>query len=581
MDVTPGHVFVVHSDLEQVLCDVYVLPASAEGLGREDRWQRLVPRKPVGTSGWRSGVERVSAPVPTATGGQALFVNSGGHAGSTVEWLFTGVRAGFGAALGLSDSATPLNGRARPLIGVTLFGTGGGGFRDRRGDVVRGLVRQAQALAAQGPDVVIVCRDRASYSAVQYERRRLDPEPLTSSVEMNARRLASAARQGRLALFLGAGVSMGAGLPSWEELIQALAKASARWGGDPAALGRSVLDAATLLRADMGEAFPRELRRALSQRGFALGHALLATLQVQGCITTNFDHMYERAVAATRSGDRPTRIPSGALTGVDRDEPWVVKMHGDVDDETVLTREDFLDFDDYGRPLRGIVQTQLMTQHLLLVGCSMTDDNVIKLAHEVKKALARQGGATSERALGSTLLTAWPDEILNELWGSQLEVVAAAPSNDRHGRLIESPDAFRAVDIFLDRVAFHASVGEGSFLVDDTFGELGDDHDRSIAGAVKKLKTALAGSGPQWDDLRTELDRAFEPPHRSGRTADALAAELGATGKELRGWLRRMSGGSELPFLRRHVKHERWRFTELQADLVKREWTRRKSGEQG
>jgi hypothetical protein len=81
-------------------------------------------------------------------------------------------------------------------------------------------------------DVVLVTRGMAMYAASQIARRRADtPRPLRELIdspqperlEHVVAELAESARRRRLVLFVGAGVSMGAGAPSWQELLNDLA----------------------------------------------------------------------------------------------------------------------------------------------------------------------------------------------------------------------------------------------------------------------------------------------------------------------------------------------------------------------
>ncbi|WP_460827877.1 SIR2 family protein [Nostocoides australiense] len=68
----------------------------------------------------------------------------------------------------------------------------------------------------------------------------------------------------------------------------------------------------------------------------------------RAALTTNYDALYEQAVAAT-GRPRPTVIP----TNITRDGgQWILKMHGSREqgDSIVLTRSDFVHFDARVKP---------------------------------------------------------------------------------------------------------------------------------------------------------------------------------------------------------------------------------------
>ncbi len=88
-------------------------------------------------------------------------------------------------------------------------------------------------------------------------------------------------------LFMGAGVSVGAGLPGWGDLLAAL---GAQVGlKDFSTL--PFLDQAKLIARRMGgaEALAAALAERLRAPVHSLVHALLAVLPVAECVTTNYD----------------------------------------------------------------------------------------------------------------------------------------------------------------------------------------------------------------------------------------------------------------------------------------------------
>lgn len=83
-----------------------------------------------------------------------------------------------------------------------------------------------------GIDVALCTIDRTVFAVMQAERTRWNNlvqglvwnHDLSPTLMAEAKRLSDYALRDELALFLGAGVSIGAGLPSWGELLNRLAK---------------------------------------------------------------------------------------------------------------------------------------------------------------------------------------------------------------------------------------------------------------------------------------------------------------------------------------------------------------------
>jgi hypothetical protein len=71
---------------------------------------------------------------------------------------------------------------------------------------------------------------------------------------------------------------------------------------------------------------------------------------------------------------------------------WLLKLHGTVSrpHEIVLTKRDYIRYNDRFAALAGIVQSTLLTRHLLSVGFSLDDDNFQKIFDSVRKAKTRE-----------------------------------------------------------------------------------------------------------------------------------------------------------------------------------------------
>jgi hypothetical protein len=370
----------------------------------------------------------------------------------------------------------PARRRERTLVAVNLLGSGKGGSGQEKVRLCDGIVPALQDAADEtGVDVVLVTWDREAYSAAQRSRRRMigtrslsdfwdlgrDPGvPLFDE----ARRLAEAARRRELVLFIGAGVSAEAGLPAWNDLIEALRREAAIPEDHAPYLARLDLrDQAAVLERRLGPAGLRDtLKSQLAWASkYSLTHALLASLKVTEAVTTNYDTLFE--VAAHIGTERLTIIP-GEVPEYGR--PWLLKLHGSISDadDFVLTREHFLDVPYRRAALLGLLQAMLLTRKMLFVGYSLTDEDFHSVISDVRRVT---GGAWKV----GTALSLFGNPLFEELWNNDISVVPM-------GEATPNPDgaatarAARRLQIFLDLVAFEAA-DTGGFLLGHGFeGEL-------------------------------------------------------------------------------------------------------------
>jgi hypothetical protein len=168
-------------------------------------------------------------------------------------------------------------------------------------------------------------------------------------------------------------------------------------------------------------------------------------------------------------------------------------MHGDVErpDSIVLTRQQFVSFDAETRPAGALLQTLLMTRHVLFVGASLNDDNVVRLAYEVNRYRRKYG---LEGEVG-TLLDVDEDQVRRELWSGQLTWMTMSGST--------IAERSRTLEIFLDAVAAHAS-DDASWLLDERFKGL-LDLDEHLVREARSLYRKVADAGSEWRGLADAL----------------------------------------------------------------------------
>lgn len=196
-----------------------------------------------------------------------------------------------------------------------------------------------------------------------------------------------------LIVFVGAGVSAGAGLPSWGRLVTMLMDRARARRVDPEIL-REVealvakdhyIDALSELSDALGPAeFGTAIERAVDDRNAQVpeaAHAIAALApKLRAVLTTNLDHLLERAFAgrwpmfARAPGDLATR------------RGYILKLHGTLleRDTWVMTREQY-DHAMYADPRMATTFTALFhVCPILFVGYGLVDDDFDQLLARVR-----------------------------------------------------------------------------------------------------------------------------------------------------------------------------------------------------
>ncbi|MAU84672.1 MAG: hypothetical protein CME34_22970 [Gordonia sp.] len=484
-----GHLFVLHGLIENFDYDAVIVPT--------DHRFDVTSHWPASVTGDLDHARPATWPTPFARsrGGEAVwFVSVADEQPLTDDDLIGRVRDILSE---IAASEFPqVEGRELRRVALPVVGIGAGGLGERRGAILGALLDALHAAATDlSLDILLVTPDSAVFSAAQHARRAL-LDGGTAQWELDADELAEAQRlgalaaEGHLALFLGAGVSIAAGLPSWSQLLTQLSAEVGELPADFNDLGS--LDQAQFLAASIGA---ERLNDAVSdivgrRRKVALAHALLAGLGCRETVTTNYDDLYEIAVEATRR-PRPTILPWQV---VDERRPWLLKLHGDIERSTsiVLTRRDFVLFDAKSRPAGSLLQALLLTKHVLIVGASLADDNVIRLAMEVDEYL-QQSDARAEQG---TFIDVSGVEARKQLWTRQFSwfVCDGATRSER----------VRRMEVFLDAVAAFAA-SDAPWLLDERFEGLLGEADQVVVEQARRLAAATDASSGLVAPLRRAL----------------------------------------------------------------------------
>ncbi|MDP9428727.1 MAG: SIR2 family protein [Actinomycetota bacterium] len=491
-----GHVFVVGADLRRLVCDDVLVPTD-RSLRVSPEWRVMLPDAVVVSEdrdgvcldlGWR-GDERVLELPCRRTGDpeRALWLvdtvdDRERDPDDALRWLVDGAREAL-AAVARREVPAPVQGRARRLVALPALGTGWGGAAGQRGTLLQRLLPVLREGAAEhGFDVALVLRGPSDLAAAQRVRRaESDSWRLPRHLRELAEDLGERARRGQLAAFVGAGVSAAAGLPTWEQLLDELAERSGQDDVLRAGLSRlPAQDAAALMVRELGrEQLECFVKERFGPGHYALAHALLADLPVQEFVTTNYDPLIE--LAAADIGRDLSVLPfDDAVPG----RPWLLKLHGDAahPESIVLTREEYLQFGDTRAALAGVLHSLLLTRHVLFVGTSMQDDDLIRIAHQVRSA-SQAPGATPRRRSG-TVLALIDDPARARLWEQDVHTVAIAPA--------DSPpaEAARLLEVLLDCIGCLSTPPTG-YLLDPAYRGMLSEEERVLAEALQQVERTV------------------------------------------------------------------------------------------
>jgi tetratricopeptide (TPR) repeat protein len=189
------------------------------------------------------------------------------------------------------------------------------------------------------------------------------------------RELVDAFKSGNASIFIGAGISMGAGLPNWAGLLKPLIDEIQDCPPESTLLDIAQYYAIFHGRARLIEQIERALDTSAVEPTEV--HRALVGLPVRRFFTTNFDSLLETSF-------RERKVPFKVIVTTDHLAFWdeskakIIKLHGDFDhpNEIVVTSEEYEDYFRSHTGIAEIMKTELRAQTVLFLGYSFNDINL-------------------------------------------------------------------------------------------------------------------------------------------------------------------------------------------------------------
>jgi hypothetical protein len=148
----------------------------------------------------------------------------------------------------------------------------------------------------------------------------------------------------------------------------------------------------------------------------------------------------------------------------------------------VLTREEYLQFGDTRAALAGVLHSLLLTRHVLFVGTSMQDDDLIRIAHQVRSATRAPGAGPRQRS--GTVLALLEDPARARLWEQDVQTVAIAPAGT------PPAEAARLLEVLLDCIGCLSTPPTG-YLLDPAYRGMLSDEERALAEALQQVERTV------------------------------------------------------------------------------------------
>lgn len=197
-------------------------------------------------------------------------------------------------------------------------------------------------------------------------------------------------KNSKLSVFVGAGVSMLSGLPSWSDLIKLMLKEMPDLKYDENKLSSDdYLKIAQMYFNTFGEEkYKEKVKESFKEdRTPNKIHDLIFALHPNHILTTNYDNLLEQE--AVKVGRNFSVINADNVVSSATSSSYIVKVHGDFSSSNfVLKEQDYLDYEQNYKLIDKLVKTIFSTNLVIFIGYSLQDYNIKLILNWVKNVQA-------------------------------------------------------------------------------------------------------------------------------------------------------------------------------------------------
>jgi hypothetical protein len=260
-------------------------------------------------------------------------------------------------------------------------------------------------------------------------------------------------------------------------------------------------DQATVISLlDKGKFFA-ELQKRLEGHCYSLLHGLISSLPAKEFVTTNFDQLFE---LSARSAERSMKVIT--QDKIDIGDRWILKLHGDLGSNLIITRESYMGALNFQAPLRGLVQSLLLQKHMLFIGYSLSDEDFHHLMHDLRSTITPD----QLKDLG-TVLALRKSSAIESLW-KELNFVHADDGLSEPDDLTDNA-LVHQLAVMLDYIGCY-SASDVRFVLDDSMGDLISQEDGELSELLNRMEALVKkhrSGHAKWSEIRKFLEQFRAP----------------------------------------------------------------------